>query len=120
MHQKILSLFLAFCMTLSLSVPAFAAPVTSSQEIDGSTGQGTSAVTLTIGDDSGTSSGNGNFTVTVPTILPFAVKNDGTVLVATDGKIKNYSRGPVEVTGVTGSGVNGWSIVETGTDFTKV
>ena len=120
MHKKFLSFLLAFCMALSLSVPVFAAPVASSQEVDRSTGQGTAAVTLTIGDDSGTVSGNGNFTVTVPTILPFAVKNDGTVLTATDGRIKNYSLGPVEVTGVTGSGVNGWSIVDAGTDFTRV
>ena len=120
MQSKFLSFLLAFCMVLSLSAPVFAEPLTSNQEIDGSTGQGTTEVTLEIGGGSGSTSGNGNFSVTVPTILPFVVKNDGTVLTATDGKIRNYSFGPVEVTGVTGSGVNGWSIVEAGTDFTRV
>ena len=108
MRKKYLSFLLALCIALLHSIPALAAPVSMSQEIDGSTGQGTTEVTLTIGDGSGTSSGNGDFSVTVPTILPFAVKHDGSVLTATDGQIKNYSHGPVEITGVTGSGVGGW------------
>lgn len=120
MRNRIIYPLLAFCMALSLSAPAFAELDISNQKIDENTGQGASEVTLSIGDGSGASSGNGEFTVTVPTILPFAVRNNGTVLTATDGRIKNYSLGPVEINGVTGMGVNGWSIVEEGTDFTRV
>ena len=120
MRNKMIFSLLACCMALSLSAPTFAELDTSNQEIDENSGQGTSEVTVAIGDSSGSSSGNGNFTVTVPTVLPFAVRNNGTVLTATDGKIKNYSLGPVEIRGVTGSGVNGWAIVEEGTDFARV
>ena len=120
MKIRVLSFLLALCTILSLCVPAFAEPLTASHEIDSGTGQGNAEVTLTIGGDGSAGSGNGNFSVTVPTILPFYVRNDGTVLTATDGKIKNYSLGPVEVSGVTGTGVNGWSIRDSGTDFTRV
>lgn len=120
MKNRFLSLMLALCMILSLCIPALAAAPSAAAETPVSSGgTGASEVTLAIGDG-GTGSGNGAFSVTVPTVLPFVVRNDGTVLAATDGKIKNYSLGPVEVSGVTGSGINGWSIVEEGTDFTRV
>ena len=122
--KKILSSILSLCLVAALAVPAFAADPSASGETPvGSDGTGTSQVMLTIGDGSGSGtpgSGNGAFSVTVPTVLPFIVDNDGTVHVATNAKIVNRSRGPVEVAGVTATGANSWAIVANGTDFSRV
>ena len=125
--KKIVSIVLALTMILALSVSAFAdAPTAATQTSPGiSTSGGTdsSEVTLTIGtgdNSTGAGAGSGAFSVTVPTVLPFAIATDGTVSVASDAKIVNGSNGPVKVTGVTATGANGWAIVVNGTDFTTV
>lgn len=122
--KKILTSILTLCLVASMAVPAFAsAPSAAAETAVGSDGTGTSQVMLTIGDgdgDDSPGSGNGAFSVTVPTVLPFVVDNDGTVHVATNAKIVNRSRGPVEVAGVTATGANGWAIVANGTNFNQV
>ena len=122
--KKILSGVLSLCLAATMAAPAFAADLSAAAETPvGSDGTGTSQVMLTIGEGNGADtpgSGNGNFSVTVPTVLPFAVDNDGTVHVATNAKIVNKSNGPVEVSGVTATGANGWAIAANGTDFSRV
>ena len=125
--KKITTTILALAMILSLSVSAFAAaPSAATQTTPGITTSGgtdTTEVQLVIGTGDGTSdsgSGSGAFSVTVPTVLPFAVANDGTVSVASNAKIINGSNGPVKVTSVTATGANGWAIVANGTNFKTV
>lgn len=125
--KKILSITLALAMVMAMSVSAFAAaPSAATQTSPGITASGgsdTTEVTLTIGSGDGSSgagAGSGAFSVTVPTVLPFAVANDGTVATASDAKIVNGSNGPVKVTGVTATGANGWAIAASGTDFKTV
>ena len=125
--KKITTTILALAMILSLSVSAFAAaPSAATQTAPGITTSGgtdTTEVQLVIGTGDGTSdsgSGSGAFSVTVPTVLPFAVANDGTVSVASNAKIINGSNGPVKVTSVTATGANGWAIVANGTNFKTV
>jgi len=125
--KKITTTILALAMILSLSVSAFAAaPSAATQATPGITTSGgtdTTEVQLVIGTGDGTSdggSGSGAFSVTVPTVLPFAVANDGTVSVASNAKIINGSSGPVKVTSVTATGANGWAIVANGTNFKTV
>lgn len=60
------------------------------------------------------------FKVTVPTSLPFSVAADGTVSVATDAKISNLSNGPIVVTGLAVNPIMDWTLVDVGTDFSKV
>ena len=125
--KKITTTILALAMILSLSVSAFAAaPSAATQTTPGITTSGgtdTTEVQLVIGTGDGASdsgSGSGAFSVTVPTVLPFAVANDGTVSVASNAKIINGSNGPVKVTSVTATGANGWAIVANGTNFKTV
>ena len=122
--KKMISSVLSLCLAASMAAPAFAAAPSAAAETPvGSDGTGTSQVMLTIGEGDGADtpgSGNGAFSVTVPTVLPFVVDHDGTVHVATNAKIVNKSRGPVEVAGVAATGANGWAIAENGTDFSRV
>ena len=122
--KKMISSVLSLCLAASMAAPAFAAAPSAAAETPvGSDGTGTSQVMLTIGEGDGADtpgSGNGAFSVTVPTVLPFVVDHDGTVHVATNAKIVNKSRGPVEVAGVSATGANGWAIAENGTDFSRV
>ena len=122
--KKIISSVLSLCLAATMAAPAFAAAPSAAAETPiGSDGTGTSQVMLTIGEGDGADtpgSGNGAFSVTVPTVLPFVVDHDGTVHVATNAKITNKSNGPVEVAGVAATGANGWAIAANGTDFSRV
>ena len=124
--SKILSTALALALTAALAVPAFAAPSAATQTSPGITASGgadTTEVQLTIGSGDGSTgagAGSGAFSVTVPTVLPFAVANNGAVSVASNAKIVNAGNGPVKVTNVTATGKNGWAIVANGTNFKTV
>ena len=52
--------------------------------------------------------------VTVPTALPMAMSDDGSVVTATGCKIINNSYGPVRVKNVTISAANGWHLTAYG------
>ena len=119
--SKILSLVLALTMCLSLGISASAA------EIDTSGGSGSTPVSLTtsndgLGEDTdgdGIPDGPGTVTptkmsVVVPTALPMAMSDDGTVVTATDCKIVNYSYGSVRVKTVTISAASDWNLTAFG------
>ena len=104
--KKILSLILVLCLSLAISVTAFAA------EIDTSGGTGSTPVELTT-TNGGIGGGEDDIaptklSVTVPTALPMAMSDDGSVVTATGCKIVNNSYGPVRVKNVTISAANGW------------
>ena len=108
--NKIFSLILALCCCMSMTVSAFAA------EIDTSGGNASTPVSLSTTDD-GTLGGNPSATalrVTVPTALPMAMNQDGTVTTATDCKIINNSFGAVRVASVTIGAANGWKLTAFG------
>ncbi|MBQ9168397.1 MAG: hypothetical protein IJX67_08340 [Oscillospiraceae bacterium] len=119
--SKILSLVLALTMCLSLGISASAA------EIDTSGGSGSTPVSLTttndglgtdtdgdgIPDDPGTVTPT-KMSVVVPTALPMAMSDDGTVVTATDCKIINYSYGSVRVKTVTISAASDWNLTAFG------
>ena len=119
--SKILSLVLALTMCLSLGISASAA------EIDTSGGSGSTPVSLTtsndgLGEDTdgdGIPDGPGTVTptkmsVVVPTALPMAMSDDGTVVTASDCKIINYSYGSVRVKTVTISAASDWNLTAFG------
>ena len=119
--SKILSLVLVLTMCLSLGISASAA------EIDTSGGSGSTPVSLTtsndgLGEDTdgdGIPDGPGTVTptkmsVVVPTALPMAMSDDGTVVTATDCKIINYSYGSVRVKTVTISAASDWNLTAFG------
>lgn len=104
--SKILSLVLALSLCLCMGVTAFAA------EIDTDGGAGTTPVSLSSTKD-GTIGGDPAATamsVTVPTALPMAMAQDGSVTTADNCKIVNNSYGAVRVKSVTISGANGWTL----------
>ena len=108
--NKMISLILALCCCMCMTVPAFAA------EIATSGGTGSTPVSLSTTDD-GTLGGNPSATalrVTVPTALPMAMNQDGTVTTATDCKIINNSFGAVRVASVTIGAANGWKLTTFG------
>ena len=119
--SKILSLVLALTMCLSLGISASAA------EIDTSGGSGSTPISLTttndgigedtdgdgIPDDPGTVTPT-KMSVVVPTALPMAMSDDGTVVTATDCKIINYSYGSVRVKTVTISAASDWNLTAFG------
>lgn len=98
--SKLISLCLALCMMLSLAICANAA------EIDTSGGSGTTPVSLTTTNGGIGGGDDGDITptklnVTVPTTLPLAMSDEGTVITATDCKITNNSKtGAVQVTAI--------------------
>ncbi|MBQ7922791.1 MAG: hypothetical protein IJ325_09500 [Clostridia bacterium] len=109
---KILSLALAACMLCVMSVSASAA------EINQSGGSGTTPVNLTTTND-GIGGDGGEFTptklnVVVPTSLPMAMSDDGTVVTASDCKIVNKSYGAVRVKSVTISAADEWNLTAFG------
>lgn len=111
--KNILSLCLAFSLCFSLGATAFAA------EIDTSGGSGSTPVNLTTtnGGIGGGESGDVSATklsVIVPTVLPVAMADDGTVVTATDCKIVNRSYGAVRVKTVTISAASGWHLTRFG------
>jgi hypothetical protein len=107
MFKKILGIGLAAVMAFSASAMAVSAA-----EINQSGGSGTSRVELSVNASP--------LKVTVPSVLPIWVDSDNNMTVATDAKITNLSAAPVEVTDLSVTGDNGWSVVPFDTDFTKV
>ena len=109
--KKIISLVLAICMLASLAISASAA-----NTVDASGGTGTSSVTLSstadgsIGGDPAAT----KMSVTVPTALPMAMSDDGTVVTASDCKITNNSYGAVRVRSVSISAAAGWNLTAFG------
>ena len=112
--KKVISVILALCSLAVMTVPAFAADITTNG------GGGTTPVNLSSTDD-GTLSGNPAATalsVTVPTALPVAVGIDGETATADNAKITNNSYGAVRVKSATISGANGWTLVPFGSKNT--
>lgn len=108
--KKFLSLALALCMLLSLTVTASAA------EISTNGGSGSTPVNLTTTADG---SLNGEvvataMSVTVPTSLPMAMAQNGSVTTADNCKITNHSYGAVRVASVTISTVDDWKLTAFG------
>ncbi len=108
-------MLLALCMVFSLAVGACADDITASG------GSATSPVNLTTTNDGigGGEGGGGTVTptrmsVTVPTALPMAMSDDGTVVTATDCKITNNSYGAVRVASVSISAAEGWNLTAFG------
>lgn len=109
---KLTSIILAACMLCAMSVSASAA------EINQSGGSGTTPVNLTTTND-GIGGDGGEVTptklnVVVPTSLPMAMSDDGTVVTATDCKIVNKSYGAVRVKSVTISAADEWNLTAFG------
>ena len=106
-------------MAMVAIVPVGAA----ANDIETPGGSGTTRVELTYGTDTNNDNvvdHGANFKVTVPTVIPFTVDSDGNVTTASDLKIVNHSKGPVDITAVHADTVNGWQIVTYGTDFRNV
>ena len=113
--RKPVTMLLALCMMFSLAVGACADDITASG------GSATSPVNLTTTNDGigGGEGGGGTITptrmsVTVPTALPMAMSDDGTVVTATDCKITNNSYGAVRVASVSISAAEGWNLTAFG------
>ena len=111
-RTKITSLILAACMLCAMSVSASAA------EINQSGGSGTTPVSLTT-TNGGIGGEGGEITPTklnviVPTSLPMAMSDDGTVVTASDCKIVNKSYGAVRVKSVTISAADDWNLTAFG------
>ena len=113
--RKPVTMLLALCMVFSLAVGACADDITASG------GSATSPVNLTTTNDGigGGEGGGGTVTptrmsVTVPTALPMAMSDDGTVVTATDCKITNISDGAVRVAAVSISAAEGWNLTAFG------
>ena len=110
--SKLTSIILATCMLCAMSVSASAA------EINQSGGSGTTPVNLTTTND-GIDGDGGEVTPTklnviVPTSLPMAMSDDGTVVTASDCKIVNKSYGAVRVKSVTISAADEWNLTAFG------
>ena len=113
--RKPVTMLLALCMVFSLAVGACADDITASG------GSATSPVNLTTTNDGigGGEGGEGTTTptrmsVTVPTALPMAMSDDGTVVTATDCRITNNSYGAVRVRSVSISAAAGWNLTAFG------
>ena len=109
--KKPASLILALCLVFALAVSACA-----DNNITASGGSGTTPVSLSSTTD-GSSGGDPAGTamnVTVPTSLPMAMSDDGTVVTATDCKITNNSYGAVRVASVSISAASGWNLTAFG------
>ena len=110
--NKILTFVLALSMLMCMAVTASAA------EIDTNGGSGSTPVSLTttnngIGGDGGDATPT-KMSVVVPTALPMAMSDDGTVVTATGCKIINNSYGSVRVRTVTISAASGWNLTAFG------
>ena len=111
--SKIVSLVLAVAMCCCMCVTAFAAE---DNTISTAGGSGTTPVNLSttkngqIGGDPAATA----MSVTVPTALPMAMAQDGSVTTATNCKIINNSFGAVRVKTVTIAGANGWTLTTFG------
>lgn len=113
--KKFIAIALALCMICALSVSAFAA------EIGTSGGSGTTPVNLTTTND-GIGGGGGTtptkLNVIVPTSLPMAMSDDGSVVTASDCTITNNSYGAVRVKSVTISAASNWHLTSFGSKDT--
>ena len=108
--KKFISIALAICLVFSLSVTALAA------DINTNGGSGSTPIYLSTTEDGsidGTPAATA-MSVTVPTALPMAMSDDGTVVTATDCKIINYSYGSVRVKTVTISAASDWNLTAFG------
>ena len=110
--KKIFSLFLVLCLCFCMVVSA------SATEIGSSGGSGTTPVNLTT-TNNGIGDGGGSVTptklnVVVPTSLPMAMSDDGTVVTATDCKVVNNSYGAVRIKSVTITAANDWHLTAFG------
>lgn len=112
---KLISLALAACMLCAASISVSAA------QINQSGGSGSTPVNLTTTNgglnDDGTGGGTVTPTklnVTVPTALPLAMSDDGTVVTADNCKIVNNSYGAVRVKTVTISAASDWNLTSFG------
>ena len=113
LRTKLISLALAACMLCAAAISVSAA------EISQSGGSGSTPVNLTTtngglgGEDDGQVTPT-KLNVTVPTTLPLAMSDDGTVVTATDCKIVNHSYGAVRVKTVTISAASDWNLTSFG------
>lgn len=112
---KLISLALAACMLCAVSISVSAA------EINQSGGSGSTPVNLTTTNGGLNEDGSGGGTVTptklnvtVPTALPLAMSDDGTVVTADNCKIVNNSYGAVRVKTVTISAASDWNLTSFG------
>ena len=112
---KFIALALAACMLCAASISVSAA------EINQSGGSGSTPINLTTtnGGLDGDGTGGGTVTptklnVTVPTALPLAMSDDGTVVTADNCKIVNNSYGAVRVKTVTISAASDWNLTAFG------
>ena len=112
--SRIIAILLALCAVCAFSATAFAA------EIDSSGGSGTTPINLTTTNDGldGESVTATKLNVIVPTSLPMAMKDDGSVVTATDCKIINKSYGAVRVKTVTIHAAPGWNLTAFGNKST--
>ena len=107
--KKLLSLCLALCLCCCLGATAFAA------EINTSGGSASTPVNLTTTNDGiGGEVTPTKLSVILPTVLPVAMADDGTVVTASDCKIVNRSYGAVRVAAVTISAASGWHLTKFG------
>ena len=108
--SRIIAVILALCAVCAFSATAFAA------EIDTSGGSGTTPINLTTTNDglNGEATTPTKLNVIVPTSLPMAMKDDGSVVTATDCKIINNSYGAVRVKTVTITAAPGWNLTAFG------
>ena len=111
--RKPVTMLLALCMVFTLAVGACADDITASG------GSATSPVNLTttnegLGGDGGGETTPTRMSVTVPTALPMAMSDDGTVVTASDCKITNNSYGAVRVRSVSISAAADWNLTAFG------
>lgn len=95
---KLMALLTMCCMLMVLPITAFAEEATTPVSLDAE------AATLN---------------VTVPTALPIAVSSTGEITCADTAKVINNSYGPVKLTEIRITAVNGWQIVAFDTDMSK-
>lgn len=112
---KLISLALAACMLCAAAISVSAA------EINQSGGSGSTPVNLTTTNGGLNEDGSGSgavtptkLNVTVPTALPLAMSDDGTVVTADNCKIVNNSYGAVRVKTVTISAASDWNLTSFG------
>ena len=108
--SRIIAMLLAVCAICTFSVTAFAA------EVDHSGGSGSTPINLTTTNDGldGEAVTPTKLNVVVPTSLPMAMQDDGSVVTATDCKIINNSYGAVRVKTVTITAAPGWNLTAFG------
>lgn len=106
---KIFSLAMAACMLCAVSVSASAA------EIDKNGGSASTPVNLTTTNDGiGGEVTTTKLNVVVPTSLPMAMSDDGSVVTADNCRIINKSYGAVRVKSVAISATSNWNLISFG------